>query len=138
MSGRGGRVEIPVSYGELLDKLSILEIKSERIADPAKRANVVKELELLEAVWRACPASGHRATVARARLKAINEKLWDIEDRIRRLEAAETFDQEFIELARAVYYTNDQRAAVKHQINLSLGSELVEEKSYQPYPSPDG
>lgn len=138
MRVRGGRVEVPVSYGELVDKLTILEIKSERITDPTKRANVVKELELLEAVWRAGPASAQGAIVARARLKAINEKLWDIEDRIRRLEAAATFDQEFIELARSVYYTNDQRAAVKREINLSLGSELVEEKFYQPYPAPDG
>ncbi len=126
-------IKVPVSYGELIDKLTILEIKAERIGEPAKRANVVKELELLESTWRACPASAGDVASARARLKAINEKLWDIEDRIRALEKEKRFDQSFIDLARAVYITNDERAAVKREINAKLGSELVEEKSYLSY-----
>ena len=126
-------VEIPVSHGELLDKITILEIKSENFTDPGKLANVGKELELLESIWQASPASTQDLAGARARLKAVNEKLWKIEDRIRLREKAENFDQEFIELARAVYHNNDDRAAIKREINLNLGSELMEEKSYQDY-----
>jgi hypothetical protein len=121
---------IPVSWGELLDKITILQIKQERLADAAKKANVDAELAaLLE------PASGAMALVAAlmAELKAVNEKLWEIEDRIRDKERDGAFDGEFIALARAVYVTNDRRAAVKRQINLALGSALVEEKSYRPY-----
>jgi hypothetical protein len=126
-------LSIPISFGELIDKITILEIKSERIADPGKLANVRAELGLLGKTWTAHPSSGVDIQPERARLKAVNELLWDIEDRIRLKEKAQAFDAEFIELARAVYFRNDERAAVKREINLKLGSSLVEEKSYQDY-----
>ncbi len=128
-------IQVPVSYGELIDKITILQIKSERIADPAKLANVRTELEMLESTWNAAPASATDIDDERARLKAVNEALWDIEDAIRVKEKAQAFDAGFIELARSVYFRNDERAAVKREINLKLGSQLVEEKSYQDYRS---
>ncbi|RCS30036.1 hypothetical protein DEO45_08140 [Rhodanobacter denitrificans] len=126
-------IQTPVSYGELIDKITILEIKSRRIADAAKLANVRNELDLLNATWANDAASRTDIGDERARLLAVNELLWDIEDRIRLKERAQAFDQEFIELARAVYFRNDERAAFKREINLKLGSQLVEEKSYQDY-----
>jgi hypothetical protein len=128
-------IQVPVSYGELIDKITILEIKSKQISDAAKLANVRTELDLLNTTWSAHPASKTDISDERARLLAVNEALWDIEDRIRLKEKAQAFDQEFIELARAVYFRNDERAAVKREINLKLGSQLVEEKSYQDYRS---
>lgn len=123
---------VPISPGELLDKITILRIKAERIGDAAKLANVRLELQLLERTWRdACAAVD--VSVHEHALQAVNERLWDIEDRIRDKEAQRSFDQEFIELARAVYIANDERAAVKKQINQALGSRLVEEKSYNAY-----
>ena len=126
-------IQVPVSYGELIDKITILEIKSRQITDAAKVANVRTELDLLNATWANHPASKTDIADERARLLAVNESLWDIEDRIRLKEKAQAFDAEFIELARAVYFENDVRAAVKREINLKLGSQLVEEKSYQDY-----
>jgi len=126
-------IQVPVSYGELIDKITILEIKSKQMTDPAKLANVRNELDQLNATWAAHPAAATDIADERARLLAVNETLWDIEDRIRLKEKAQAFDQEFIELARAVYFRNDERAAVKREINLKLGSQLVEEKSYQDY-----
>jgi hypothetical protein len=126
-------IQTPVSYGELIDRITILEIKSRRIADPAKLANVRNELDLLNATWANDAASQTDIADERARLLAVNELLWDIEDKIRLKERAQAFDQEFIELARAVYFRNDERAAFKREINLKLGSQLVEEKSYQNY-----
>ncbi|SFS12470.1 hypothetical protein SAMN05216570_2686 [Dyella sp. OK004] len=128
-------IQVPVSYGELIDKITILEIKSRQITDPAKLANVRNELDMLNATWANADASKTDIAAERARLLAVNEALWDIEDRIRLKEKAQAFDQEFIELARAVYFQNDDRAAVKREINLKLGSQLVEEKSYQDYKS---
>jgi hypothetical protein len=128
-------ISAPVSYGELIDKITILEIKSERIADAAKLANVRDELQLLNALWAGDPASRTDISGERAELKRINEALWGIEDEIRVNERDHAFDARFIELARAVYHTNDKRAAVKRAINLKLGSRLVEEKSYQDYRS---
>jgi len=124
---------VPVSYGELIDKITILEIKSKQMTDPAKLANVRNELDQLNTTWAAHPAAATDIADERARLLAVNETLWDIEDRIRLKEKAQAFDQEFIELARAVYFRNDERAAVKREINLKLGSQLVEEKSYKDY-----
>ncbi|MBE1161278.1 DUF6165 family protein [Dyella acidiphila] len=126
-------IQVPVSFGELIDKITILEIKSRQISDPAKLANVHTELELLNTTWGSHPASQTDISKERARLLAVNEALWDIEDRIRLKEQAQEFDAQFIELARAVYFQNDDRAAVKREINLKLGSQLVEEKSYQDY-----
>lgn len=125
-------ISVPVSPGELIDKITILEIKSERIADPAKLSNVRRELELLEATW-AEAASPVDITAERASLKRINEELWEIEDDIRIEEKQRRFGERFIDLARSVYVQNDRRAAVKREINLKLGSELVEEKSYEDY-----
>ncbi|NCT68090.1 MAG: hypothetical protein GXC76_10675 [Rhodanobacteraceae bacterium] len=126
-------ISVPVSYGELIDKITILEIKAERIGDAAKRANVRTELELLNATWAGAAASHTDIGAERAQLRAVNEALWDIEDRIRVKEKAKAFDAEFIELARSVYVRNDERASVKRVINEKLGSTLVEEKSYQDY-----
>ncbi|HZY34087.1 MAG TPA: DUF6165 family protein [Rhodanobacter sp.] len=126
-------IQTPVSYGELIDKITILEIKSRRISDAAKLVNVRNELDLLNATWAGDAASQTDISDARARLLAVNELLWDIEDRIRLKERAQAFDAEFIELARSVYFRNDERAAFKREINLKLGSQLVEEKSYQDY-----
>ncbi len=126
-------VLVPVSWGEVIDKITILEIKAERLTDAAKLANVTKELNQLAAV-REREFPGHAALAALAgELKAINEKLWVIEDDIRDCERAKDFGPKFIELARAVYFTNDERAQAKRRINDLLGSALVEEKSYAPY-----
>jgi hypothetical protein len=129
-------IEVPVSYGELIDKITILEIKSAQMTDAAKLANVRNELELLGATWANASASETDISAERARLHAVNASLWDIEDRIRLKERAQAFDAEFIELARSVYFQNDERAAIKREINLKLGSELVEEKSYKDYRAP--
>jgi len=126
-------IRVPISPGELVDKITILEIKSARMTDPAKLANVRIELGLLQDTWRTSAHASHDIASQWAALRAINEKLWDIEDLIRDKERARTFDQEFIELARAVYVTNDERAAVKRDINTRLGSKIVEEKSYAKY-----
>ena len=127
---------VPVSFGELLDKIAILQIKSERMTDPAKLANVRKELEALERTWMEHPAAGGDIVRLRADLKAVNERLWVIEDDIRNEERAQRFEAEFIRLARAVYFENDERARIKKDINVALGSAYVEEKSYQDYKSP--
>ncbi|MBI2236862.1 MAG: hypothetical protein HYU60_07950 [Magnetospirillum sp.] len=126
-------VLVPVSWGEVIDKITILEIKAERLTDPAKLANVTKELAELAAV-RDREFAGHAGLAQlSAELKAVNEALWVIEDDIRDCERARDFGARFVELARAVYVTNDQRSRVKRQINDLLGSALVEEKSYAPY-----
>ena len=126
-------ITVPVSFGELLDKISILQIKSERMSDEAKLANVRRELSALEKTWMAHPAAGGDVARLRAELKAVNERLWDIEDEVRLKEKAQSFDRDFVELARSVYLQNDERARVKKAINLALGSSYVEEKSYQDY-----
>ena len=124
-------VEIPV--GDFLDKLSILEIKSERIQDTTKLANIRRELDVLRATWQASSYAQSDITTEYAHLKTVNESLWDIEDQIRDQERAKDFGERFIELARAVYQTNDQRAEIKRTLNVKLGSALVEEKSYSDY-----
>jgi hypothetical protein len=131
-------ISVPVSFGELLDKIAILEIKSERMSDPAKLANVRKELDALNATWAAHPAARVDIAGLRERLKAVNERLWVIEDDIRIHEKQQRFDAEFVRLARAVYFENDERARIKKDINLALGSAYVEEKSYQDYRSGPG
>ena len=123
---------VPVSFGELLDKIAILQIKSERMQDAAKLANVRNELSALETSWMAHPAAGHDIVRLRAELKAVNERLWVIEDDIRLKEQAQSFDDAFVQL-RSVYIENDERARIKKEINLALGSSYVEEKSYQDY-----
>ena len=126
-------LHVPVAPGEFLDKLAILEIKAERMKDEAKLANVRRELELLRETWAASPLAARDVSALAAELKRVNETLWEIEDRIRELEAAQRFDAEFISLARSVYRTNDRRAALKREINVALGSDILEEKSYTAY-----
>ena len=126
-------LRIEVAPGEIIDKLTILEIKRERIADEAKRKNVAYELDVLTRDLTAAVPATPELDALRAKLKAINLKLWVIEDDIRDCERAKDFGATFIELARAVYFTNDERAAVKRQINELLNSAIVEEKSYAAY-----
>ncbi len=123
-------IEVPISWGELVDKITILEIKAERIDDAKKLANVTRELWLLN---RKLSPVATQVLRLKLRLKEVNTRLWDIEDEIRDCERAKDFGARFVELARAVYVTNDQRADVKREINFALSSELVEEKSYRPY-----
>ncbi len=123
---------VEVSWGELVDKLTILEIKERRLHAPAAVANVERELAALNEALRTLHPPAEFAGLKQG-LAAINESLWDIEDRIRAKEAANVFDAEFVELARAVYRNNDKRAALKREINLLLKSDFVEEKQYTPY-----
>ncbi len=124
---------IPISPGELLDKITILQIKAERIEDPAKVANVKTELDMLQQVWQEKVEDDDTIAALAAELKSINEALWEIEDDIRDEERNRRFGERFIELARAVYVTNDKRADAKKRVNLHLNSSIVEEKSYQDY-----
>ena len=124
---------IPISPGELLDKITILQIKSERISDATKVANVRTELGMLEQVWSDAVEDDEQIRALSGELKSINEALWEIEDDIRDEERNKRFDDRFIELARAVYVTNDERANAKKKVNLHLNSSIVEEKSYQDY-----
>ena len=128
-----GNVLVPISYGELIDKITILEIKSQKITDAAKVKNVRHELNELLRVWSALEKSNVGIDDLRHELKTVNETLWDIEDDIRKKDLRGEFDSEFIELARSVYLHNDARAEHKRAINLRLGSELMEEKSYVKY-----
>jgi Family of unknown function (DUF6165) len=124
---------VPISPGELLDKITILRIKEARIMDAAKLANVKLELGLLEQTWRECGAAACDLSADERALQQLNEQLWDLEDRVRDKEAKQSFDRDFIELARSVYLANDERAAIKKRINTQLGSRLIEEKSYKQY-----
>ncbi len=126
-------IHVPVSPGEVLDKITILEIKSERMDDPEKVANVRVELKLLQDTWAANITDDDVIRDLHAQLKEINEALWEIEDDIRDKERVKEFDERFVELARAVYFTNDRRSEVKKKLNLHLGSQIIEEKSYQDY-----
>lgn len=129
---------VPISPGELIDKITILEIKSARMTDAAKLHNVRTELRLLTETWKASGYAAVDISAEWAGLRGVNEQLWDIEDRIRDKERDGAFDPQFIELARAVYVTNDERAAIKKRINVKLGSALVEEKSYAAYRKESG
>jgi hypothetical protein len=124
---------VPISPGELLDKITILRIKAARMKDPQKVANVKHELGLLEKTWKDSGAANVDLGAEEANLTQVNELLWAVEDDIRDEERAQRFGEKFIELARAVYVTNDERAAIKKRINTLLGSSIVEEKSYQQY-----
>ena len=127
------QLQVPVSVGEVLDKITILQIKLAHISDAAKRANIQNELDALLPLVAGDAFTTDQMQALMAQLKSVNEALWDIEDDIREKEAAKSFDAEFIRLARAVYITNDKRAEIKKQINLATGSALVEEKSYESY-----
>ncbi len=117
-------IEVPVSIGEVVDKITILLIKQERITNPAKQKNVTKELNQLLSRLDVFKIEQFEE------LKSMNEQLWEVEDSIRVCEKKQQFDHEFIRLARSVYVLNDQRAELKKQINLATGSDLIEEKSY--------
>ena len=121
---------VPVSWGELLDKITILEIKGERIEKPEARANVANELRLLSLAGKDVLDCADLQPLL-SELRQVNRSLWDIEDKIREEEERARFGPEFIGLARSVYIRNDERAAIKRRINGLLGSRLVEEKSYQ-------
>ncbi|MCG8544352.1 MAG: DUF6165 family protein [Alphaproteobacteria bacterium] len=126
-------IVIEVSPGELIDRLTILEIKSNRISDPEKLRNVRHELSLYRTIRSSqLPVDGKLSDL-QGNLRAINETLWDIEDEIRACEAQQDFGARFIDLARAVYRENDRRATIKREINMLLGSTIIEEKSYTPY-----
>ena len=126
-------VKVEISPGELIDRITILEIKAARITDEGKRANIGAELSELTAAREGAVPSSDRLAAVTGELKEVNEALWDIEDQIRALEAARDFGPAFIDLARAVYKTNDRRSAIKRKINELLGSRLIDEKSYTPY-----
>ena len=121
---------IEIGAGDLIDRATILDIKTERVADPAKRANIARELFALEPARSSLLASFPALAALQAELKGINETLWDIEDAIRRCEALGDFGPRFVELARAVYKNNDKRADLKKTINVLSGARIVEEKSY--------
>jgi Flp pilus assembly protein TadD len=126
-------VTAPIAPGELIDKITILEIKSARIADPDKLRNVRSELADLAAVRDQTLAASERLDALASDLRAVNEKLWDIEDEIRLLERDADFGARFIEVARSVYHENDQRAAIKRTINALLGWDRQEEKQHPAY-----
>ena len=128
-------IKVPVSPGELLDKITILRIKSARMRDVNKLANVRIELEALEHIWNASPYAAVDVASDVSALLAVNERLWTIEDDIRDKERVRAFDADFVRLARAVYIENDERAAIKRRLNVKLGSSLIEEKSYAEYKS---
>jgi len=126
-------IKVPISPGELLDKITILRIKSQRMSDPQKVRNVRVELAALQETWSSSAYAGIDIAADIEALQTVNERLWVIEDDIRDKERAQSFDAEFIRLARAVYIENDERAAIKRRINVTLGSSIIEEKSYRPY-----
>ena len=126
-------LQVPVSVGEVLDKITILQIKLVHISDAAKRVNIQNELDALLPLVASDAFTTDQMQGLMAELKAVNETLWKIEDDIREKEAVKNFNAEFIRLARSVYITNDKRAEIKKKINLATGSDLVEEKSYESY-----
>lgn len=123
---------VPISVGELMDKITILEIKSERIKNPSQLENILRELEALRAV-RLRDIERDMLDKLSAELKRVNAKLWDVEDAIRDCEARSDFGEPFIELARMVYQLNDERSRLKKAINLASGSRIIEEKSYRSF-----
>jgi len=128
-----GTVKVDISAGELIDKLTILQIKAERIGDPSKLNNVQIALRHFSEIRDTALSPSDKLTRLEKRLKALNKKLWDTEDEIRNCEAAKNFGPRFIELARSIYQTNDKRANVKKQIDELFGSTLTDEKSYADY-----
>ena len=126
-------VETPIAYGELIDKITILELKVERFTEASKIANAQTEFDLLRERLMQAQLTGPNLAELTAKLRLINGRLWDLEDRVRECERQKEFGSDFIAFARSIYQTNDERAAVKREINLSLGSALIEEKSYEAY-----
>ena len=126
-------VRADISVGDLVDRITILRIKSERLTDPQKRSNVRHELALLEQVWHAAMTASPALDRLEEALKKVNEEIWDLEDRIRDHERRQDFGTEFVDVARTIYRTNDHRAALKRDINSAVGSSITEEKFYTPY-----
>ena len=124
---------IPASAGELIDKITILEIKLKNIVDPVKNRNVSIELEALSKCFEENIIQSNEIEKLKTNLKQVNRALWNIEDDIRQCEQADEFGEKFVELARSVYKQNDKRAALKKEINILLGSSIIEEKSYADY-----
>ena len=124
---------IPISPGELIDKITILEIKRESIVDKEKLSNINLEYKVLLDTLENKIIASNEIDSLRIKLKTINKKLWDIEDQLRDLERSKSFNEDFIKLARSVYFTNDERSEIKKSINKLLNSEIVEEKSYSKY-----
>lgn len=133
MSSAPRRILVEIAPGELIDKLTILQIKSERIAAPSMLHNVRYEMTALDRVRQDALSSSPELDALASELKQVNVVLWDIEDEIRRCERAQDFGPRFVELARAVYRTNDRRAQLKRAINELLGSQIIEEKQYVAY-----
>ena len=131
--GGNMNVRVEISIGEFFDKLTILEIKRSRIKDPVKLENIEREFNGLNHLLKELPFSRKDVSDEVEELKAINEKLWVIEEDIRNKESQKAFDEAFIQLARSVYQNNDRRFEVKRAINRKLGSDFAEEKSYKPY-----
>ena len=124
---------IPVSSGELIDKISILKIKKKKIFNKSKLKNINNELSLLNEIYKNNFKNNKKLLLYEKKLIKINKKLWDIEDKIRFLESKKNFNQQFIDLARAIYINNDKRSEIKKKINKLTGSRLIEEKSYKSY-----
>lgn len=127
------RLLVPASLGDVIDRLTILAIKQERLSDPGARANVAREHDALVAAWAAEALPECRSLPEWAELAAVNQALWDVEDELRACEAARSFGDGFVEKARSVYLINDRRAAIKRRVNTRLGSDLVEEKQHPTY-----
>ena len=125
--------QIPISWGELLDKITILQIKLENLTSQDALNNVAWELKQLQSIFSQSFPGTIQPKELELELKKINQKLWDIEDKIRDKEKHKSFDDEFIQLARSVYITNDERSRIKRRINETFGSDLIEEKSYADY-----
>ncbi len=132
-STNNNKIMAEISYGELVDKITILEIKTERITDPEKLKNIRTELASLYEIYQQYIGNSTQIQQLRHKLKTVNDILWDIEDDLRTKERDQIFDSEFIQLARSVYLNNDQRCAIKRRINILLGSHIIEEKSYTDY-----
>tara|TARA_Y100000590_G_scaffold469938_1_gene660804 strand:- start:1133 stop:1531 length:399 start_codon:yes stop_codon:yes gene_type:complete len=126
-------INIPISTGELVDKITILKIKKKKINNKLKLNNILKELSLLNKIYNSSFKKSKKLSLYEKELMKINKALWDIEDKIRLLESKKNFNKEFISLARAVYIKNDERSKIKKKINLLTGSNLIEEKSYKSY-----
>ena len=126
-------ISIPISVGELIDKISILKIKKKKIFNKVKRKNIVKELNFLEKIYKSNFTKNKKIKLYEKELIKINKNLWEIEDQIRNCESKKDFNEIFINLARAVYFNNDKRAIVKKKINLLTKSRIVEEKLYKSY-----
>ena len=130
---KNNEIIVPVSTGELIDKISILKIKKKKIKNKSKLKNILKELLLLNKILQNNFKNNNKISLYEKKLTQINRKLWDIEDKIRDLEAKKIFNKQFINLARSVYITNDKRSEIKKKINLLTGSDIKEEKSYKSY-----